>query len=154
MEKLRRLPMQLTAFRRRVSNRYISHAVTATPSLRPLAPHRTSLWFSHAGTHTMTFFSLRQRNFTNFQSCKNCSYFFFNFFKPPLFTNCIWHFYGFCFALFFRLPAALKLFFNYFISRARYTKPNQTKSEKKTRKWNVRKSLLQTCWHKFIRQPL
>jgi len=35
---------------------------------------------------------------------------------------------------FFRLPAALKLFFNYFISRARYTKPNQTKSEKKNKK--------------------
>lgn len=127
--------MQLTAFRRRVSNRYISHAVTATPSLRPLAPHRTSLCFSHAGTHTMTFFSLRQRNFTNFQSCKNCSYFFFNFFLSRLYSPTAFDtFMVFVLLFFFRLPAALKLFFNYFISRARYTKPNQTKSEKKNKK--------------------
>jgi len=32
---------------------------------------------------------------------------------------------------FHRLPAAVELFFNYFISRARYTKPNQTKKNRK-----------------------
>jgi len=128
MAKLRRLPMQLTAFRRRVSNRYISHAVTATP------PTSCPLYFSHAGTHTWHSFRFDCENFTNFQSCK---LFFRAFFKQPflffffrlyqLQLTLLW----FCFALFNRLPAAVELFFNYFISRARYTKPNQTKKNRK-----------------------
>lgn len=98
----------------------------------------------------MTFFLVRMRNFRKFQRCKQflrffpstfSSVFFFNFF-----INCSWHFYGFCFALFGRLSAAVKLFFNYFISRA--TSPE--------REWGGReimkkgKSLPQTCWHKYM----
>jgi len=144
--------MQLTAFRRRVSNRYISHAVTATP------PTSCPLYFSHAGTHTWHSFRFDCENFTNFQSCK---LFFRAFFKQPflffffrlyqLQLTLLWF-------LFCSFLTACQRQLNYFliISLAGRGTPNQTKQKKteKNNKKGKRKSLPQTCWHKYIWQQL
>jgi len=53
-------------------------------------------------------------------------FFFFSFVPTAVDTFMV-----FVLLFFHRLPAAVELFFNYFISRARYTKPNQTKKNRK-----------------------